>query len=113
VPRHARVVAKAAPRYDVRLLEALRALDDRDEPIAEISRRAGSFAERLGVPRPSYVHVRRLVQAQRLREDEERERRAAIRRIALDVAEDLIVGRRVNAYEVADRVADVRRETLA
>jgi hypothetical protein len=65
-------VVAAAPRYDPRLRRALAALDDRTIPIAETCRRLGAVAEALGVPRPSYVHVRRLVHA-------ERRRRAAAR----------------------------------
>ena len=58
-----------APRYHPRLIRALRSLDDRRQPIAEICRRAGDVADRLGVTRPSYVHVRRLVLAERARRD--------------------------------------------
>jgi hypothetical protein len=57
----------AAPRYDVRLVRALRLLDDPKQPIAETCRRLGQVASRLGLPRPSYVHVRRLVHAERAR----------------------------------------------
>lgn len=63
----------AAPRYDPRLVQALRWLDDRSVPIAETCRRIGVVAETLGVPRPSYVHLRRLVQAERARADDRAE----------------------------------------
>jgi len=43
------------------LLEALVRLDDRLVPIAEINRRVGREAERLGLRRPSYQRVRVLV----------------------------------------------------
>jgi hypothetical protein len=50
------------------LVEALIRLDDRRVPIAEVNRRLGEEAERLGVPRPSYQRVRELVhEARRLR----------------------------------------------
>jgi len=42
-------------------LEALVRLDDRLVPIAEINRRVGREAERLGLRRPSYQRVRVLV----------------------------------------------------
>jgi hypothetical protein len=42
-------------------LEALVRLDDRLVPIAEINRRVGREAERLGLLRPSYQRVRVLV----------------------------------------------------
>ena len=50
-----------APRYDKRLVAALVDLDDRTVPIAETCRRLGDIAVTMGVPRPSCVHVRRLV----------------------------------------------------
>jgi hypothetical protein len=50
-----------APRLSPRLLEAIARFDDRRLPIAETSRRVGSEAERLGLPRPSYERVRELV----------------------------------------------------
>ena len=57
-----------APRISPRLLEALVRLDDRRVPIAEVNRRLGAEAERLGLARPSYERVRELVhQSRRLR----------------------------------------------
>jgi hypothetical protein len=50
-----------APRISPRLLHALDRLDDRRLPIAEINRRLGAEAERLGLRRPSYERVRELV----------------------------------------------------
>jgi hypothetical protein len=50
-----------APRLSHRLLEALARLDDRTLPIAEVNRRVGAEAERLGLRRPSYQRVRTLV----------------------------------------------------
>jgi len=95
-------VVPCAPRYSRRILELVDALDDRGESIAEICRRVGVGAERLGLTRPSYVHLRRVIQVKRLREDE-------LREIVNDVARDLIRGVLVDAYEVADRVRDARR----
>jgi hypothetical protein len=54
-------VTSFAPRISPRLLEALVRLDDRHVPIAEINRRVGGEAERLGLRRPSYQRVRVLV----------------------------------------------------
>ena len=51
----------AAPRISPRLLAALERLDDETVPIAEVSRRLGREAQRLGLPRPSYQRVRVLV----------------------------------------------------
>jgi hypothetical protein len=68
----------AAPRYDARILDAIRRLDDRRHPIAETCRRVGTFAEGAGLTRPSYVHVRRIVIVQRERAREVGEARAAL-----------------------------------
>lgn len=98
-----------APRYDPLVLDAVRELDDRTVPIAEVARRVGDATGRLGLIRPSYVHLRRLVLAERAEAEAERARREAIREIVLDVTRDVIVGLPVNAYEVADRVRDAGR----
>jgi hypothetical protein len=101
-------VVPIAPRYGFRLLEAIRILDDRTVTIAEVTRRVGRAAEHFGVTRPSYVHVRRLVLANRIREDENHARAEELRTIAVDVASDVLVGRLVDVYEVADRVREAR-----
>jgi hypothetical protein len=54
-------IVPLAPRISPRLLVALERLDDETVPIAEISRRVGAEAERLGLHRPSYQRVRVLV----------------------------------------------------
>jgi len=50
-----------APRISPRLVRALDRLDDPGLPIAEVNRRLGVEAERLGLHRPSYQRVRELV----------------------------------------------------
>jgi hypothetical protein len=102
-------VVEIAPRYDRRILEAVRALDDRTESMAEISRRVGAAAAQLGLPKPSYVHVRRYIVAHREAEDAERARRDEIRQILLDAYYDFMRSRVVDAYEVADRIREARR----
>lgn len=60
---------KFAPRISPRLLEALIRFDDRSVPIAEVNRRVGAEAVRLGLPRPSYQRIRVLVhESRRLRQ---------------------------------------------
>jgi hypothetical protein len=98
-----------APRYDDRILDAIQMLDDREEPMAEICRRIGEAAWSLGLPRPSYVHLRRLLHVYRELCDEEEARRRELREIRADVAVRLLTGRAVDAYEVADRVARAPR----
>jgi hypothetical protein len=102
-------VVEIAPRYDDRIVEAIRMLDDRTESMAEISRRVGVAAARFGLPKPSYVHVRRFIVVHREREDAEAARRAEIREILMEAYLDFYRGRVVDAYEVADRIRDAGR----
>jgi hypothetical protein len=54
-----------APRLTPKLLAAIVRLDDRRVPIAEVNRRVGRAAWKLGLPKPSYQRVRELVHAAR------------------------------------------------
>jgi hypothetical protein len=54
-------MASAAPRVSRRLVAEIDRLAAHDLPFAEITRRVGATAERLGLPRPSYQTVRVLV----------------------------------------------------
>lgn len=56
-----------APRISSRLLVEIERSDDPSVPIAEVCRRVGATAERLGLPRPSYERVRVLVHEGRRR----------------------------------------------
>jgi hypothetical protein len=58
-------VRRSAPRLDSRLVAATLRLDDPNRPIAETYRRVARLAERLGLPRPSYESIRRVVHAAR------------------------------------------------
>jgi hypothetical protein len=98
-------LTSSAPRYDARLVRAIARLDDPSLPIAETVRRLGLVAEELGVPRPSYVHMRRYVAEHREREAAARARRQAIREILFEAYWDATTGRRfVDAYELAERL---------
>src|SRR5947207_13092128 len=79
----------AAPRYDPRILAAVRRLDTRAESLAEVCRRIGEAAWELELPRPSYVHLRRLLVEKRRRDDAARERRRAFLKLASDIERDL------------------------
>ena len=61
------IVPSSAPRIDTRLVAAAELLDDRRIPIAETNRRVGDVAEALGLARPSYETVRRVVHEARRR----------------------------------------------
>jgi hypothetical protein len=60
-------VPAAAPRIDRRLVATLALVDDKSLPIAEVNRRVGAVARRLGLTKPSYEQVRVLVHANRRR----------------------------------------------
>jgi hypothetical protein len=102
-------VVESAPRYDPRILEALRALDDRGEPMAEIARRVGRVAAELGLPKPSYVHLRRHLIEHREQQDYERRRRKEIRGILWDVYWDATYGKRIDPWEVEARIREAGR----
>jgi hypothetical protein len=70
-----------APRISPRLVAALGRLDDDRVPIAEVNRRLGFEAWRLGLPRPSYQRVRELVHQLR-----RWKRRPSTTAVLLDVA---------------------------
>ena len=50
-----------APRISARLLAALARLDNPALPVAEVNRRLGAEAARLGLTRPSYERIRVLL----------------------------------------------------
>jgi hypothetical protein len=74
-------MVRIAPRIHHRLRRELEHSYRADVPIAEINRRIGALADRLGKPRPSYEQIRTLVH-------ELRESRAepTTARVAFDVA---------------------------
>jgi hypothetical protein len=70
-----------APPLSSDLLSALDSADNGRVSIAEINRRVGAAAERLGTVRPSYELVRQTVRERRLRQSE-----TGLVQVALDVA---------------------------
>lgn len=96
-----------APRYDTVIVELVRRLDDRSVPIAETVRRVAAGAELLGLFRPSYSHLRRLVHDERDAADAEAARRAAVRALIDDVAARVLAGGMLQSYELADRLAEI------
>ena len=50
-----------APRLSRKLIAAIGEIDNGTLPIAEVNRRVGARADRLGLPRPSYERVRQHV----------------------------------------------------
>jgi hypothetical protein len=95
----------SAPRLDPRLLQRLEYLERSDLSFAEIRRSLVVRARELGIPPPSYEHVRRLAGRRRI----EREITADIRALALGVA----TGSRHPAdLLVALKSAELRDQTL-
>ena len=72
-----------------RLRELVAALDEDDTPVAATWRLVSETAARMGFPRPSYPHVRRLVADERRR----RRARADIRDVLKEAASDIAAGR--------------------
>jgi hypothetical protein len=86
-------------------MSAVRALCGERVAVAEIWRHAGRVAEELGVPRPSYSHVRRLVLV-------EREYRAEMRKLAGRALGDVFGHRVVDVAGVATDVRDAQHRRL-
>ena len=59
------------------------------------------IADGLGLTRPSYVHLRRILLA-------ERERRDAVRAVVEDVVTRVMVGRYVDVYPAQERLRSAR-----
>jgi hypothetical protein len=97
-------VVECAPRYDARILEAARLLDDPGRPIAETARRVGRVAAELGLPKPSYVHLRRYIGDFRDEQEREAARRREIISILLDTYEDAMTSRRIDPWLVEERI---------
>ena len=72
-----------------RLRELVAALDEDDTPVAATWRLVSETAANLGLPRPSYPHIRRLVRDERRR----RHARAEIRDILKEAASTIAGGR--------------------
>jgi len=102
-------VVSIAPRYDIRIVDAAHALDEEGLPIAELNRRVGAVAAALGLPRPSYVHLRRYVIIERERRAGDQARRAELRNIFVDVYLDAMNSKVIDPYVVAERVREAGR----
>jgi hypothetical protein len=78
-----------APRLDPRLHRALARIDDPSRPTAETYRRLAGHARTLGLFRPSYEHVRRLVQIIRRLRDLQRAQRRETALVLFEAAYNL------------------------
>ena len=90
---------------DPRLAVLVGALDAEDVPVAETWRRVATAAQQLGLRRPSYQHVRRLVRVERRRRELERAGRAVLG----SAASTLAAGRVPSAVSTLQRLRDLQR----
>jgi hypothetical protein len=88
------------PRIAVLVVE----LDREEVPMAQTWREVAGAAERLGMRRPSYQHVRRLVRIERRRRQLEARGRAVLGRAAATMA----AGRVPSAVLVLERLREIR-----
>lgn len=96
----------AIPPNDPRVAILVASQEVEDVPIAEVWRQVGSAAERVGMGRPSYGHVRRLVRVERRRRVLERQGRAVLGKAAATLA----AGRVPSAVFVLERLRELERE---
>ncbi|MBD0349222.1 MAG: hypothetical protein ICV59_08720 [Thermoleophilia bacterium] len=97
---------RSAPRYDPVIDRLVSELDDPSESMAEICRRVAQRAQALGLTRPSLVHLRTLVRAERDRREAERDRREALREVVLDAATKSIAGLVPDPYTIIERLSE-------
>jgi hypothetical protein len=91
---------------DPRIAVLVGALDHDDASMAETWRQVGRAAERLGLARPSYQHVRRLVRIERLR----RAVQGEIRDVLAGTVSSLAAGRVPSAVWTLERLRDLQRK---
>jgi hypothetical protein len=97
-------MVRAAPRYSPLVVEWVRELDDPDQSIAETCRRVAHRAESLSLPRPSYSHLRRIVQRERRWREIEQRRRSEVHAALGEAAVRFASGRFVDPAVVAEQV---------
>ena len=90
---------------DPRIAVLVAELDCADAPMAQTWREVGAAAERLGMRRPSYQHVRRLVRIERRRRQLEARGRVVLGRAAATLA----AGRVPSAVLVLERLREIKR----
>ena len=101
--RHPRTVPAAAPRISPRLVAVIVRATRERVPFAEIARRVGREADRLGLSRPSYEQVRVLAHEA----IEHRERRRELAGSLADAAFDPLIVRQLTTLgRVVEGVVD-------
>ena len=102
-------MVRVAPRYDPLIDRLVGELDDRSQSMAETCRQVAARAEQLGLARPSLVHLRTLVRAERDRAEAEQASREQLRELALDTTAQLLAGRVPDPDKLIDRIGEARR----
>jgi hypothetical protein len=99
----------SARRYDPVVDRLVRELDDPAKSMAETCRRVAERVQELGFTRPSLVHLRTLVRAERDHREAERQRAEELSKIARDVAAATLAGRVPNPHWILDRFERANR----
>jgi hypothetical protein len=89
---------------DPRVSALVAALDQEDVPAAETCRRVGAAAEEIGLIRPSYQHVRRIVRVERRR----RELRAEARKVLTGAVSTSAAGLAPSVVLVLERLRELQ-----
>jgi hypothetical protein len=89
---------------DPRLAALVAALDEEDVPAAETWRRVGAAAEKIGLIRPSYQHVRRIVRVERRRQ----ELRRQVRKVLAGAVSTSAAGLAPNVVLVLERLRELQ-----
>ena len=93
----------SARRYDPVVDRLVSELDDPATSMAETCRRVAERVQELGFTRPSLVHLRTLVRAERDQREAERRRAAELGEIARDIATGPLAGRVPDPHWILDR----------
>lgn len=94
----------SARRYDPIVDTLVGELDDPATSMAETCRRVAERVQELGFTRPSLVHLRTLVRAERDQREAELRRREELGEIARDVAAAALAGRVPDPHWVLGRI---------
>ena len=89
---------------DPRISALVAALDEDGMPAAETCRRVGAAAEEIGLIRPSYQHVRRVVRVERRR----RELRAEARKVLTGAVSTSAAGLAPSVVLVLERLRELQ-----
>ncbi len=99
----------SARRYDPVVDRLVAELDDPAASMAETCRRVAARVQELGFTRPSLVHLRTLVRAERDQREAERRRAEELGEIARDIVTGTLAGRVPDPHWILDRFERANR----